>query len=93
MSCSLDNISISTYFSIIRFIPESLRWLLANGKVTRAEKIIKSIAEANKKDIDEEEIDLKGLKCDEPQKVSLLKLFSGDYRRLLKIFILTNLLW
>lgn len=46
---NLDDLpSIFSFFSDFRFLPESVRWLIAQGQVEEAERVIQKIAKFNK---------------------------------------------
>ena len=47
--CCYNSFVIKSTF-VVRLIDESLRWLIANGKIDRAKAILKKACKANKKD-------------------------------------------
>ncbi len=74
---------------MVRFIPESLRWLISKGKTTEAEQVIHRMAKMNNKNIRNSWINQ--IKFEESKFEPMIKMF--EYKRLTKIFISTNIIW
>jgi len=89
-----------TNYSILRFIPESVRWLLANGKQEKAVKILQKVCSVNGVDISDKDI-IEVLECDFEKKpialadaqpkASFFDLFKHPV--ILKRSIIIMLLW
>lgn len=75
---------------MIYFLPESPRWLIAKGRLSEARSILASGAKRNKKDISEEEIDIKQPKSSTQRKGTIADIMKYPKLRIKTLIMYFN---
>ena len=65
MTSSIRCHKCQSYSLCIRFVPESVRWLISKGKHQEAKELIQKVAKANKVDLSEGMLSVEKLLEDE----------------------------
>ncbi|XP_019720307.1 solute carrier family 22 member 13-like [Hippocampus comes] len=75
----------------IWWIPESVRWLLSQGRLEEAKRLIRKVAAINKKEIPENMLDCMGHEKEEPQAGTMKIIFTTAV--LLKYLVIVCFTW